>query len=359
MPPRYQSTVLSFEEKARNLFDHFGQPAHRGHGRGPGSASTGSGLGQAPSLIQNPTRPPENDSAHLLVMSATGAAIASGGDHVTFDTLVAQHGFGSVLVQPGEGWVHPVAGVYELSYKHEWSAFSGGGTIRVELDGTLIPEGMILDGTVGSEGSGTLSYVADAGQVGRIHVVQSTGGDQACDAQVWVAIPDPRTAEAERYVSEIVCIADQGDPSSPWGAVPTGWGDPDACWVWHTALDGSGGRPDYEEAWIEGTYNSVSAQSVTVEFTADNLCSVSLNGALLGSDSDHTDAATSVSAVLKAGANLFECYAQNTVRSGGGAHPAGFLLTVYKTSTGEVLFHTTDQGGWVGHTAEPAGWTGP
>lgn len=130
-------------------------------------------------------------SPQLLVMSAVGASIASGGGYVNFDSVVAQTGFGDV-VAAGASWVHPVAGVYVLFYEHDWDSYQGGGTIRFELDGALPPGGIIGDAVSGQDGSGSIMYLAEAGQIGKVEVTQSSGSAQTCDAIVYVGISDSR-----------------------------------------------------------------------------------------------------------------------------------------------------------------------
>lgn len=136
----------------------------------------------------------------LLCMSATADPIASGGEAVTFDLLMASHGFTSGA---GASWVHPVGGVYTLTYEHAWASYTGGGRIELRLDGGIVPEGLIADGMSGSTGCKTISYIAEADSVGSIVVTQSSGSAQVCDAMLWVAITDPTltaTASADEAV---------------------------------------------------------------------------------------------------------------------------------------------------------------
>lgn len=128
-------------------------------------------------------------TAKLLVMSATGDEIASGGDYVNFDTIVAQHGFDDVGIN---SWVHPVSSnCWILAYTHDWDSYQGGGIIRMELDGVLIPEGIILPSGPGQQGMGFIMYSAVAGQTGKIYVAQMSGAGQLCNANVQVGISDP------------------------------------------------------------------------------------------------------------------------------------------------------------------------
>ena len=129
-------------------------------------------------------------AGQLLVLSASAASIASGGDHVTFDTIVAQHRFPDVIAA-GESWTHPVDGVYSAVVKLRWDSYAGGGTIRLELDGVLIPEGLFVAGDSGDQALGVVQYKASAGSVARIKVTQSSGSIQTCSALVSAAITDP------------------------------------------------------------------------------------------------------------------------------------------------------------------------
>lgn len=141
--------------------------------------------------------------AHLLVMSATSASVADGGGPVTFSTIDAQHSFATVT-EAGDSWVHPITAVYVLGYEHQWDSFKGGGTIELRVDGVTVAT--LASGTVGSRGRGSISYVATAGSVGELWVIQESGAAQECAGTVWVAVSDPTT------------------PPPPPPPVPVAWG---------------------------------------------------------------------------------------------------------------------------------------
>lgn len=295
-------------------------------------------------------------TAHLLTMAATGDSIASGGDYITFGSIIAQQGFPTVT-GAGDSWQHPVSGVYALTYEHAWDTYTGGGTVALELDGTLIPEGTVMDGTAGQEGRGTILYVAEEGRVGKVKVTQSSGAAQACDALVRVGITDPKvSAPAPGAASNVVALGTQDAPGyAAWTAGGAAWVDGDAEWIWHTALTADGGRPPGEEGWFEGVVDVVSAAAVTIEFSADNSCEVWLNGASLGTNTDFTTR-TTATATLAAGSNLFEIHGSNTGTTSDG-NPAAVILSVRNSSTGAVIFRTNDTTGWTGYTAAPPGWS--
>lgn len=346
--PRQRSIPTDFDSRLARLVAADGRKARAGMSR-VGSDRRG-GAGQQSVLANVDRDGPAGDNAHLLVMGVVGAIVASGGDYVPFDTIVAQHGFATVVL-PGEGWVHPVSGVYGLSYEHAWDSFTGGGTVRLELDGTLIPEGVIMDATDGREGRADIAYVAEAGQVGRIHIDHGAASAQTCSAVVRIAITDPKTeVVAQPSETNVFSHGPQSSPSiAGYAGHPSGWTDGDAHWIWHTAGD----RPIGEQGWFVGTFEALSAEAVTVEFTVDNVGTLHLNGELLESGSLFTTR-YSASATLRAGTNKFEFYAEN----GGSVSPAAVIVSIRSVASGAVLFRTTDSGGWMGYTAQPPGWTG-
>lgn len=199
MPPRYQSTLLSFEEKLRNLADLAGQPGHRGHARigaGLNRGGTGSLIEIADAGIS------ATGAAQLLVLSVTADSIASGGDYVAFDQILEQRGFDDVASPSGGAWVHPISAVYTIDYEHTWATYEGGGTIELELDGEVATSRRIASGSSGGRGRGSLSYFADRGSVGKVKVTQDSGAAQTCSASAWVAMPDPtEQADAAAPVS--------------------------------------------------------------------------------------------------------------------------------------------------------------
>lgn len=146
------------------------------------------------------------NAAQLLCMTVSGDSIASGGDYVAFTSILAQHAFATVTAA-GETWIHPTDGVYMLAYEHAWVSYEGGGTIQLEIDGTLVAGGVIASGTSGTKGRGTIAYVATKDSVGRIKVTQSSGAAQTCAATIHVAITDPTQ-------NAVVPVVDTGTPGT-------------------------------------------------------------------------------------------------------------------------------------------------
>jgi hypothetical protein len=289
----------------------------------------------------------------LLCLAASGDSIASGGDYVTFDSVVTDFGFSGAA---GASWTHPVAGVYVLTYEHSWDTYTGNAVVGVEIDGAMIPEGTLADGnTGGASGRGTVCYVAEAGTVGRIKVTQSSGSAQTCDALVRVAITDPLvTSDSYSNLSgPVYSLGTQAAPDvGAWTAGGAAWTDTSAHWIW--TVD-STSRPSGEQAWFVGLYDSPTAKAVTISVSVDNTGTLYLNGTELGPLGSY-DVETTYEAYLSVGQNQLAAVAQNT---GSGTSPAGFILSMVETSSGTVLLHTSDDGTWTGDTSEPAGWPSP
>lgn len=193
MPPRTRRIRTDHESRFRNMLELEGKPGMGGLVRVGGSARAG-GLAVPASAVQAPPAAAESaGSAQLLTMSATGASVASGGDLVTFDTIVEQRGFSGVVVQVGDGWVHPISGVYALVYEHAWDTYEDGGTIELLLDGAV--HRTITSGGTGARSFDVIAYYAEAGQVGGIRVTQISGSAQTCDAAVQIFVTDPTQAD--------------------------------------------------------------------------------------------------------------------------------------------------------------------
>lgn len=198
MPPRYATPATGFADRVRNEMDAQGRPARAGLDRLGGRR--GERGGQQSAVEQPFPEAAAAGAAKLLVLSATGDSIASGGDHVAFDTVVAQVGFGDVVPPSGGSWVHPITGVYLAVYTHEWDTFTGGGHIELEVDGVVPPEGVIITGSEGQRGSGTIAYYAVAGAVGKVKVTSGSAAAQTCDATLSVAITDPAAGQRGDWV---------------------------------------------------------------------------------------------------------------------------------------------------------------
>lgn len=126
----------------------------------------------------------------LLVVSATGQSFASGGDYVAADSIVYQHGFDEV-VAAGDSIVWPVDAVGEIQVEFAWDTYDGGGTIEIEVDGTVPAWGLIGEGTSGSEGCKRRGVHIAEGAVVKVKVTQGSGSAKTGDVLVEFSIPDP------------------------------------------------------------------------------------------------------------------------------------------------------------------------
>lgn len=200
--PRQAKRPTAPEIRDRNTRDLLGRPGLAGLARIGGIGARGGG-GRSVLTDVAPDESESTGAAQLLVLSLTAGEIAPGGAAVPFDTIVAQHGFEGVAQPSGGYWVHPVTGVYTLTYEHRWDTYEGGGTIQVQLDDTSVPEGLIASALRGQEGTKTIQYYAEAGATGRIFIAHSSTEAELCDAVVWVAITDP---------TEAAPVSDEGPP---------------------------------------------------------------------------------------------------------------------------------------------------
>lgn len=192
--PRQRAIPTDFDARLARVVAAQGRPARAGMSRiGPHRGGAGN-----QSVLTNV--PGGDDAAagaaQLLCLTTASAQIAPGGDYVALDSIVAQYGFDTVVLVPGGVWVHPISGVYVLTYEHVWDSYDGGGTIQLEVDGQVGTERTIASGEAGGRGRGTIAYVAQAGSAARIKVTHDSGSAETCSGTVWVSIPDP-TEQAE------------------------------------------------------------------------------------------------------------------------------------------------------------------
>lgn len=161
-------------------------------------ARTAGGVPQAPISVGSAP------SAALLLVAAIGTSIADGGDYVTADVILYQHRFPGVTA-PGDSIVWPIAAVGEVQVEFAWDTYTGGGTIEVEVDGTVPAWGLIAEGSEGSEGCKRRSVHISAGATVKIKVTQTSGSAQVADVVLEFSIPDPAAQTiAEGHYAEVV-----------------------------------------------------------------------------------------------------------------------------------------------------------
>lgn len=126
----------------------------------------------------------------LLLLSATGDSFASGGDYVTTDTIEYQHGFAGVTAA-GDSILWPTDAVGTIQVEFTWDTYTGGGTVEVEVDGTVPDWGLIGSGASGQTGCKRRGVHISEGAAVKIKVTQSSGSAQTGDVTLEFAILDP------------------------------------------------------------------------------------------------------------------------------------------------------------------------
>lgn len=125
----------------------------------------------------------------LLQISATNQSFTSGGDYVTADAIVYQHGFDDVTaVGDSIVWPHSAIGLIQVEFA--WNSYTGGGRVEIEVDGVVPPWGLVGDG-VGRSGKKERGVDIAEGSVVKIKVTQSSGSAQVGDAFVEFYLADP------------------------------------------------------------------------------------------------------------------------------------------------------------------------
>lgn len=215
MSPRQRKIDFDPLTRFRNMSEAHGRPGMAGLSRV--GAGLGGDFGAVQQSVLPSTRTSATGHAQLLVLSTTGDSIASGGDYVAFDTAVDKRAFIGFAPPSSGYWTHPITATYLLIYEHEWVIYEGGGTIELELDGTVV--GTITTGSVGAHSFDVVEYYAEAGQEGRIKVTHDDASAQTCDATLQVVVSDPDGAhvpESWRHVTSADVYDLTWDGSSWW-----------------------------------------------------------------------------------------------------------------------------------------------
>lgn len=213
----------------------------------------------------------------VLTMSATADTIASGvDDYVAFGAIVDQYGFATVETA-GSSISLPHPAVYVLTYEHAWDSYTGGGTIQVELDGTVIRT--LASGSEGQTGRGSSVFAADAGQSLKIKVSQASGSTQTFDGYLELGISD-RKGDEGCLVVAFSDDFDTGSASPGWstvtGAIATG-GGPDGSNAWDVST-GAGGTASPALSYVAPAQFQTRRWILQFDFYC---------GAYVGSTSDH------------------------------------------------------------------------
>lgn len=215
MPPRHRIPTTDPLTRLRNEMDALGRPGMAGTSRVGFNRRGRSGV---QSVLANvgATEPSSTGGGQLLLLSATGAAIASGGDYVTFDALVHKLGFDDYSVDDQTvRWPLPASGSIQVEF--QWDSYEGGGTVEIEVDGVVPDWGMVGSSTVGREGAKRRGVEIPAGSQVRIKVTQTSGSPQTADVTVEFQVQDPYSPNYEPRLLETLWV----DSTSATGSTST------------------------------------------------------------------------------------------------------------------------------------------
>lgn len=138
----------------------------------------------------------------LLIVAASADSIASGGDYVSFGSLVHQQGFDDVTFTAGaQSFTWPFDSVGYVQVEMAWDSYTGGGTVEIEVDGTVPAWGLIGQSSSGQYGCKRRGVVISEGSTVKIKVTQTSGSAQTADVLVEMGMQDPtNTAPVEASV---------------------------------------------------------------------------------------------------------------------------------------------------------------
>lgn len=125
----------------------------------------------------------------LLVLTATDVDIDDEG-YVTFDTITHQNGFAGVTAA-GDTITWPTSAVGGAIVMFAWATFTGGGTIELEVDGSVPAWGTIATGSAGTEGRGEIGVDIAAGAVVKLKVTHGEVTAQTATVTMYLKVEDP------------------------------------------------------------------------------------------------------------------------------------------------------------------------
>ena len=126
----------------------------------------------------------------LLVLTAPAASIPSGGGYVTFTSIAYQRGFADVSAA-GSSFIWPASAVGGAEVEFSWADHEGGGTLEIEVDGSVPAWGVLGDGASGSAGRGYIPVDIAAGSEVKLKVTQTSGSAKTASVTLRLHIQDP------------------------------------------------------------------------------------------------------------------------------------------------------------------------
>jgi hypothetical protein len=143
--------------------------------------------------------------------------------------------------------------------------------------------------------------------------------------QGWNTAPNwlPASAWSQAYPS-------QNYGSAPWGTI-TGWPDSSAQWIWATT--NADVSASLDPVWFRRIFTVSTSATLNVAITVDNTYVVYLDGSSLGTGNNWQQVGSYTSTVGPG----YHVLAINATNTGG---PAGLLVSVKNTGTGQVIFRS-------------------
>jgi RHS repeat-associated protein len=144
-------------------------------------------------------------------------------------------------------------------------------------------------------------------------------------SQGWNTAPNwlPASAWSQAYPS-------QNYGSAPWGTI-TGWPDTNAQWIWATT--NADVSASLDPVWFRRIFTVSTSATLNVAITVDNTYVVYLDGSSLGTGNNWQQVGSYTSTIGPG----YHVLAINATNTGG---PAGLLVSVKNTGTGQVIFRT-------------------
>lgn len=210
--PRRRPTYTDPLDRLRNTAEGLGLPVNAGRYRYGMLAGRDSG-GQASVIADGSADTPGQDGAgQLLVLSATGDSIASGGDYVTFDSQVYRHGFTEGVSADGTTITWPVSASGSIQVEWEWDSYTGGGTVEIEVDGQIPDWGTVVAGSSGQTFVKRRGVHIREGAEVKLKVTQTSGAAKTADVHVEFQVEDPTEFVPARY--SVAVLSDE--PVAYW-----------------------------------------------------------------------------------------------------------------------------------------------
>lgn len=134
MPPRHRKRDTDPLVRMRNMLEAEGRPAMAGLSR----VGFGGGI---PRAVTGSVLQPEADAdssgvGELIRLTASADSLAAGGDYLTHDTVERRVGFDEGGTSTSSTTL-PRTGLYVVELWFAWADYTGGGTVEIEINGTV------------------------------------------------------------------------------------------------------------------------------------------------------------------------------------------------------------------------------